>query len=343
MIRLPAFRYDGQSSAQQEVELVFGVAGKVLISGDAMQKSFQLTEIKTKPRVGRLRMQFIFPDGSMCEVEDHPELDAVLAMLPKPSWQNMIHKIENRLWAIALMLLLAVTVLFAVIQYGIPAGAKYVAFKIPLEMERQMGRDALSLFDKTICGPTQLQVSRKAQLEASFQQALQQMEPTQIQLHFRDCGKLGANAFALPSGIIVFTDAMVNMAKNDNELIGVLAHEVGHVVNRHIMRHVLQDSVTGLLLVLLTGDIGSASSFAAAIPTMLVQAKFSRDFETESDDYAARFLQGQGISPIHLANLLQRLAAEHGDKESASTGFLSTHPLTAERVRRLNLVKGRDN
>lgn len=340
MIRLPARRYDGQTSAQQEVELSFDGAGKVYISGESIYDSYDIDTIKKNPGVGKLRTQFIFPDGVLCEVDDHPELDAAVRLLPKRSFQDIVHKIENKLWAILIALILAISILLATIQYGIPTGAKYVAFKIPLEMEKNMGQEALAFFDKAICKPSKLELNKKAQIEVKFLNAIAKMETSQIQFHFRDCGKMGANAFALPSGIIIFTDDMVNLAKDDNELIGVLAHEVGHVQNRHIMRQILQNSVTGLLLVLITGDISSASSFAAALPTMLVQAKFSRTFETESDDYAARFLQTQDISPSHLANLLQRLAEQDGGEESSIAGFLSSHPLTVERVRKLNLQGG---
>lgn len=336
MIKLTARRYDGQTSAQQLVEVIFDDTGKVRVSGESIDAYYEIAEVNSLPRIGRLPPRLVFPDGVVCELDDHPQLEAALRRLPRRSWQNVIHRIENNLWAILLTLVLAVFIMLAVIQYGIPLGAKSVAYQIPLEMEQHMGEEALAVFDKTLCKPSKLDEATRRRLETRFMSAVAQMHAPRIQLEFRDCGNMGANAFALPSGIIVFTDAMVKLAKNDRELIGVLAHEVGHVENRHIMRQVLQNSVTGLLLVLLTGDIGSASSLAAAVPTLLVQAKFSRAFETEADDYAARFLQSQGIPPRQLANLLQRLAEQSGEQESSVSGFLSSHPLTEDRIRKLD-------
>lgn len=335
MITLPAIRYDGQTSTPLAVELRFDGNGKVHVSGPSLDDAYDIISIKTKPRVGKLAVQFIFPDGSVCEVNQQADLEAAMQLLPKRSLQDFVHKIENNLLAILLSLLAAVTVLYVVIQYGIPLGAKQIAFKTPIELENRMGEDALAFFDKTICKPSKLAEKTKLHAETVLLNALSKTETEQIRLQFRDCGKIGANAFALPSGIIIFTDEMVNMAKEDRELIGVLAHEAGHVRHRHIMRQLLQNSVTGLLLILLTGDIGSASSLAAALPAMLVQAKFSRDFETESDEYAARFMQSLNISPGHLANLLERLTKQDRENKSNIAGFLSSHPLTEKRIERL--------
>jgi len=286
--------------------------------------------------VGKLPAQFIFSDHTICEVSEHAELNAALQLLPTRSFQDVIHKIENNMTAILISLLLAVAIIFVILQYGVPYGAKLVAFKIPIDLENRMGKDALAFFDKTICKPSGLALDRKLQVEKVFAETLSHIDTVPIQLHFRDCGKMGANAFALPSGIILFTDEMITLAEDDRELIGVLVHEVGHVQHRHILRQILQNSVTGLLLVLITGDIGTASSFAAALPTLLVQAKFSRDFETESDNYATRYMKSRHISPSHLANILDRLSKQNGDKESHIIGFLSSHPLTEERIKNLN-------
>lgn len=336
MIKLPAIYYDGQTSQPTAVELCFDDSGRVRVAGPQLEHSYDIASVKSKPRVGSLPAQFIFPDGAVCEVSDHAGLEDALQLLPKRSFQDIVHKIENNLMAIVVSLVLALGVLFVIIQYGIPFGAKVVAYRIPQEMENSLGQNALEFFDNTLCKPSTLAAAKQRHLEKLFSGALLKMDASPIQLQFRDCGKkIGANAFAIPSGIIIFTDKMVQEAKDDRELLGVLAHEVGHVRNRHIMRQILENSVTGLLLVLLTGDVSSASSFAAAVPTLLVQAKFSRDFETEADNYAKQFLKSQGISPAYLANLLERLSKQQENKASGIIGFLSSHPLTKDRIKNL--------
>ena len=67
----------------------------------------------------------------------------------------------------------------------------------------------------------------------------------------------------------------------------------------------------------------------AADPTMYEMV--IRNFEREADQYAAEFFQSKNLQPVHLANILERLEQEFGDKD-ATDSFLSTHPLTKERV-----------
>lgn len=128
-----------------------------------------------------------------------------------------------------------------------------------------------------------------------------------FRLELRQGGGVGANALALPSGVIIVTDELVALARHDEELTAVLAHEVGHVTNRHSMRLLLQSSATALLIATLTGDITSLTALAASIPTVLVQTGYSRQFEREADDYAYDYLAAAGIPPRRFGDSLTRL------------------------------------
>jgi Zn-dependent protease with chaperone function len=149
----------------------------------------------------------------------------------------------------------------------------------------------------------------------------------EYQLEFRRGGKIGPNAFALPSGIIVITDELVKLAKRDEEIDAVLAHEVGHVRGRHALRILLQNAGVAALAFAVLGDVGSVSSLVAAVPVMLVQAKHSRDFEREADAYAREWLRAEGEPETAFDDMLCRLAKEDGDMS-----YLSTHPPVGERA-----------
>ena len=151
-------------------------------------------------------------------------------------------------------------------------------------------------------------------------------------LEFRHSNKIGANAFALPSGIVVVTDALVKLGQTDDEVVAVLAHEVGHLEHRHSLRMVMQDSAVALLIATVSGDPFSSSTLVAALPTLLVHARYSRKFEAEADDYAYDFLVAQGIPTQAFADMLVRLGAK--DETSAAEEFLSSHPGTQERIER---------
>lgn len=223
---------------------------------------------------------------------------------------------------------------FALVQYGIPLLTGAIVQRLPLDIEARMGDEALELFDRWFMEESTLDTARQRDLTAQLQMLARTTDAPAITVLFRHSDGLGANAFALPNGIIVFTDDIVTLAEDDRELLGVFAHELGHVQHRHTLRHVLQSSITGLLMIVLTGDVGSVSSLAATLPTVLVDTKFSRAFESEADTYAVELLTQNGIDSVHLGNILARMKADAGD--DPVPGFLSTHPATDERVKQFS-------
>ncbi|MDR2676001.1 MAG: M48 family metallopeptidase [Opitutaceae bacterium] len=183
---------------------------------------------------------------------------------------------------------------------------------------------------------------------------------------FRSAPRIGANAFALPSGDIVLTDDLVHLAAGDDELLAVLAHECGHVEARHAVRSVIQASFLTLLISFAAGDVTAATTIGGALPAFLLENRFSRDFEREADAIAVRHLKTTGLSPLLLGDILARLetaaaasAAAASDTDdstdtadgdagnnatvtsgtaaaparSAWTAYLGTHPDTGERIR----------
>lgn len=331
MIELPAYRCDGSRSARQPVRLRF-VDDLIQIETTEATLRYPLAEVELQPRLAGTLTQLRFPDGSQCDIGPHPRLDEALARLPGDGTQRFLHRLESSLPYIGFALIAAVAVLLFVIQYGVPAMARHIAHSLPVELEARMGEETLELFDRWFVGPSALPPERQAALIAQFEGLAARGDAPPVRVLFRSGEGIGPNAFALPSGIIVFTDELVAMAVDDREILGVFAHELGHVEHRHTLRHLLQNSATALLLVVLTGDVGSASSLAAALPTLLVQTKFSRDFENESDDYAVALLRRNGIDPAHLGDILARMTEEAGG--DGVPDFLSTHPATEERVRK---------
>ena len=134
----------------------------------------------------------------------------------------------------------------------------------------------------------------------------------------------------------MITDDLVKLAESDAEIVSVLAHECGHIVHRHALRAVLQNSAVFVVIALITGDVSSATAFGGALPTYLLQSRFSREFEREADAHAVERLRQADIAPVHLATMLQRLAATHGESDSSVLGYLRTHPPTPERIQAIN-------
>ncbi len=326
--------YDGKTSRVYEASLNFSETGFVRLTADNISLRYAIDGISVAEPVGNLKPKIYFPDGSNCELSD---LSAIRPYLPKTSELfEFIHRCESKFIYAAGVAVLAVGVFAFMILYAVPQMARQIANQIPPALEQTLGRQLLDTLDRLVFEESRLPLDRQAQLSASFLNSIQGMNSTiEYQILFRSSPKMGANALALPSGIIIFTDEIVELAESDEALIGVLAHEVGHIEQRHSIRHVLQDSVVALLLVTITGDISSISSIGAALPTLMVQLKFSREFETEADDFAIRYLKDNNISTEPLLELLKSLDKKYDEEDTGISNYFSSHPATIERIKKL--------
>ena len=147
---------------------------------------------------------------------------------------------------------------------------------------------------------------------------------------FRRGMSLGANAFALPSGIIVVTDELITLSGNDDELMAIFAHEINHVKRRHALRSILQSTGIFFLVTLLTGDVTSIANFASILPALLIENGYSRDFEREADHEAGSLLitLGKGTGPFQ--DILRKIDSSH--PQTLKLGVFSTHPETLQRI-----------
>jgi hypothetical protein len=220
--------------------------------------------------------------------------------------------------------------------YGLPRLAEYAAARLPINAERNLGKKALASLDRGgWLKPSALSQEEQDGLRSGFVDLVHGLPFEQAySLQFRASPRLGENALALPGGTIVITDAMVKATTSPEEVLAVLAHEIGHVELRHTLRQVLQDSLVAAVATAVVGD--SASSGAAGVtglPLMLAQAEYSREFEAQADDYAFALLKRHNISPNCFADLLERLEKRNKLSNTAAT-FLDSHPPTPERIRR---------
>ena len=331
MIKVDAYLYDGRLSKKTEVKLVLFSPDTIRILGLAKERTYKISEVKISHRIGNAPRVLTFPDDSKCEVSDNDAIDEFLSAGGEKSFQGFVYKLESRfLYAVAALVLTAL-ILLAALAYGVPSLARRAAFLLPPAVNASLGDEGLGLLDKTLFSPSEISKEKMEIYSKGFLSITRDLDGfPNMRLEFRKSALLGANALALPSGIIVVTDALIELSEDDNEVIAVIAHEAGHVEGRHSLRMLLQASTVALIVSSITGDVTSITALSATIPTVLIKAKYSREFEEEADDYAYRYMKEARIPGLHFVNILERIAKATGGEGGG--GYLSTHPATEERA-----------
>lgn len=159
------------------------------------------------------------------------------------------------------------------------------------------------------------------------------------------------NAFALPGGFIAVHTGLIVAAQTESELAGVMGHEIGHVTQRHIARTLEQNkgslamTIGSLLLALLAARAGGSSGGDAAMAAVMgtqaamiqKQLGYSRDAEREADRVGLVTLANAGFDPNGMEAFFERLRQANRQYESPTMAYLSTHPLTTERMTDMQL------
>jgi predicted Zn-dependent protease len=148
------------------------------------------------------------------------------------------------------------------------------------------------------------------------------------------------NAFALPGGQLFITRALFDRLQTEGELAGVLGHEIAHVVARHSAEHIakaqLTEGLTGAAVIATYDPDNPASANTAQIAALigqLINLKFGRDDELESDFLGVCFLNDAGYDPEELIRVMQVLASASQGNEPPE--FFSTHPNPERRIERI--------
>lgn len=355
---LAASYFDGTSARARPVTLQIE-GGELLVNGEGIHRRVALRKVQWPERTRHGTRVAHFTEGGSVQCADAAAWDDwsrasgrrdSLVVTMQQSWR----------WVVASAV--ALVVLFGVIQqWGLPVAARAVVAVTPLSVDSSLGDASLTVIDEHLMRPSKLPAAEQARLREAFAKAVSAMPPGSVpdwQLVFRR-SRIGPNAFALPGGTLVMTDEMVELVGRDDKVItAVLAHELGHVRNRHGVRMLIQATALGGLAAMVVGDF---STVLAGVPVLLGQASYSRDAEREADQEAVRILKSAGISPAVMVTMFEKVAAQRseaatsgkaakpgepgkpveaspsGDKDPGQESWLgiafASHPADAERIR----------
>lgn len=332
--------FDGRSSRAQPVGLTLSADALSLHLADGRVQRYARRGIQWPERTRHGMRQILLPDGSLVEVPDGPAWDVWAAE------QGLSQPLAVR-WAlsyrsVALALAAMVVLSLAAWRWGIPWAAEIASAWVPQAAREQLDRSVIAqLQARGWLQPTALSETQQRRIredvDAMVRAAYRDDPAPPYRLSFHRLPDwAGPNAFALPGGQIVLTDELVKLLPSTTEathpgVLGVVAHELGHVRLRHGLRMTIEAAAVSAWMGLWIGD---TSAVLAGAPTMLLQAGYSRGHERAADDEALRILQAARVDPRGMVQFFAALRAAVPKRDGNDPLFgLSTHPPDSERER----------
>ena len=258
----------------------------------------------------------------------HPELDHIKAS------RAIKHKVKhsNLIRGSHVAIIIGVVLGICLLAYlSLDFWVAMAADKVPVSVEEAIGEMAL---------PKKLLSDRKkskmvAKVEDIGNKLVGSLGKTPYKFHFYVEDKKVLNAYSLPGGNVVLLSRLIKEAKTDDEIAGVFAHEIGHVVHRDSLKRVLHTSGLGMCLAIITGGTVNNKQLAVLIPTMqeLERLNFSRVQEAAADKLAVELTLKSGYDPEALIELFMRLQKEEEGIPRAAMVLISDHPMAEDRIK----------
>ncbi len=330
------FYLDGRTAARQRARVqLMGTGLEILTESGAhlwwpyaeirqTQGSYAGEQVRLE-RGGELPEALLLPDAGV--------LGALHRVAPESA--RRFHDPGRRRLRVPLVVgagLAALGVAAALYLWAIPLLASGLASQVPVSWEEQLGKTVVEQLAPAEKRCTEADALRQLDRIARKLAAAVPESPYTVRVFVVD--RSAVNAFAAPGGYIVVFRGLIDRAESPEELAGVLAHELQHIVRRHVTRSLFQHASTGLLLTAVTGDVTGVLAYGIEVARTLGSLRYSRRSEEEADAEGLRTLRAAGIDPAGMIAFFESLRRT-GRELPDALAYLSTHPATGERIARL--------
>lgn len=321
------------TSKAHEARLIVSSTGMVLSVPEInMISDVEIEEIGD--RLGNVPRKIKLRDMGVFESSDNDAIDALLSQ--GASFGSTLSFAEKSYKFVTFAVVAAFISIFTIYRYGLPAAASVAAYVTPTGVVELIDTNTRKSVDRILFKETTLSQERQDELTKIFDELVEISGDTEppLNLQFRDGGRLGANAIALPGGTIILTDQLEALAENDDELAGVFAHEIGHVEHKHSLKQIYRALGVAFMIAVIGGESDQIVEEVLGAAVLLDSFSYTRAFESEADLHSVEVMLDAGRDPVAFVDLLDRILASHGvekkDGES-DTDWLSTHPGNEDR------------
>ncbi len=319
--------FDGQTAQPREVVVKFGDASLMILDHSDMPIThWPLATLRSLGAAGPGLS--LIPDHGADErltVTDSEMIKAIRAVCPN---LEKSEPVGGRRWTrVAGWAALAVGSVYVIIFHLLPALSDQLAELIPPEAEAAMGEQMVDEFASILSGFEEPRFCSTPDGDRALKRMVARAEAVSdphLPLKVRVLDHEMVNAFALPGGQIVIFSGLIDKADNPEEVAGVLAHEIGHVVNRDPTRIALRSAGSAGLLGLLLGDFTGAT-VTVALSEALLRSGYQREAEAAADDFANAALSAQGLPTKPFAGFFLKLKDLSGDRPEFLS-HLASHP-----------------
>ncbi len=327
-----AYYYNGKTAARYDVKVSITDTG-LRITGDGLSPGaayieWPYEEINKSQGFYAAEPVKLERGGASLVIIAHGFIEELRRV--SPSSPAKFSNIRNRRKSaiIAVIAIVCIAASLAGFYVSLPVVAGYAAARVPASVEDSLGGVVADQMAQSFPGGKCDDAELKKQLETVLASLDDAARPHPYIFRIHIVNNKMVNAFAAPGGHIIIFTGLIEKTARSEELAGVLAHEMQHVLKRHATKALFQQLSAYMLLSVVTG--GNVSG-VAQIADSVIQTTYSRASEREADEAGQTLLIKAGIDPSGLTDFLKKL-----DKEGAAVPgilrYVSSHPLTDERL-----------
>ena len=330
---------DGQAPVRRPARVAIGRSGLEITLAEGGSVRWPLAEVRQTQG---------FYEGEEVRLERGSELSEALLVrdlgfltalrAAAPEAAAAFHDPARRRYRLGLTVLAALgSVVLAVALYvwGIPALATALAARVPVSWEVALGDAVVA----ELAPPERRCVNpaRQSRIDTITATLVKTLPEARYPIRVTVVNLPVVNALAAPGGSIVVFRGLLDRTESAEELAGVLAHEIQHVMHRHATKAILRQAGAGVLVAALVGDVSAVVAFGIQSARALGDLRYGRQAELEADRDGMRMLHAAAVDPGGMVSFFQRMQRDEGAQRSAAR-YLSTHPAAADRVQALTAL-----